>query len=218
MDLHDLNNIRWVMTTGIWVVITALAPAIIGSYGVTGHDLWLTCSLLGLGLLAVMIVVFARSPENVAEVNAVFDTTPLWVTALWAVPTIWLPMTSLVAALVIRRIRNLGGLRVRGNVVRGTAFQMRETRVPCDAEHPRHEVAVVLERRLVLQHLHEHVLHQILGRRAVARHPQAIPVDARVMALEQRREGRRAAAADLPHQFRVARFLHEMRSPCRVPG
>jgi hypothetical protein len=101
MELHDVNNIRWVMTTGIWVVITALAPAIIGSYGVNGHDLWLACSLLGLALLAVMIVVFGRSPENVAEVNAVLDTTPLWVTALWAVPTIWLPMASLVAALVL---------------------------------------------------------------------------------------------------------------------
>ena len=86
---------------------------------------------------------------------------------------------------------------------------MSEACIAADAEHPRHELAVVLERRFVLQHLHEYVLHQVFGGRAIARHPQAVAVQARVVALEQRRERRRAAAADLPHQFRVACFLHE---------
>jgi len=109
---------------------------------------------------------------------------------------------ALVVLLFVRFLgrRVLGGLR-RRQVVDGAALQMREARVARDAEHPRHELAVVLERRFVFQHLHEHVLYEILGRRAIARHTQAIAVDPRVMALEQRREGHGAAAADLPHQL-----------------
>jgi hypothetical protein len=101
MEVSDVNNIRWVMTTGIWVVITALAPTIIASYGLTGHELWLVCSLLALALLAIMILVFGRSPENVAEAKAEFATTPRLVLALSAGPTFWLPMVSLVLALVL---------------------------------------------------------------------------------------------------------------------
>jgi hypothetical protein len=86
-------------------------------------------------------------------------------------------------------------------VVARAALQVRKARISGDAEHPRHELAVILERGLVLQHLHEYVLDEILGRRAIAGHAQAIAVDPRVMTLEQRREGHGAAAADLPHQL-----------------
>lgn len=98
-EVSDVNNLRWVMTTGIWVVISALAPTIVASYGLGGRELWLVCSLLALALFAVMIVVFARTPENVAQVRVELATTPPIVTALWAAPTIWLPMISLVIAL-----------------------------------------------------------------------------------------------------------------------
>jgi hypothetical protein len=101
MEVSELNNIRWVMTTGIWVMIAALAPTIIGSYGITGHELWLVCSLLALALLAIAVLVFGRSPENVTEAKAEFAVTPRLVVVLSAGPTIWLPMVSLVLALVL---------------------------------------------------------------------------------------------------------------------
>jgi hypothetical protein len=101
MEVSELNNIRWVMTTGIWVMIAALAPTIIGTYGLTGHELWFVCSLLALALLAIAVLVFGRSPENVAEARAEFAVTPRLVVVLSMGPTIWLPMVSLVLALVL---------------------------------------------------------------------------------------------------------------------
>jgi Na+/melibiose symporter-like transporter len=97
MEVSEVNSIRWVVTTGIWVVITALAPPIVSNYGLTGHELWLVCSLLALALLAVMIVVFARTPENLAELEVNLAITPRLVTALVMGPRFWLPAASLVS-------------------------------------------------------------------------------------------------------------------------
>jgi hypothetical protein len=97
----EVNDMRWVMTTGIWVVISALAPIIIGSYGVAGHELWLVCSLMALTLLTVMIAVFARTPENLAELSANLATIPRTKIALVMGPTFWLPLALLALALVL---------------------------------------------------------------------------------------------------------------------
>ena len=35
MGASEINGIRWVVTTAIWVVIVALAPIIVSSYGLT---------------------------------------------------------------------------------------------------------------------------------------------------------------------------------------
>jgi hypothetical protein len=101
MEVGEINGIRWVMTTGIWVVIVALAPTIISSYGATGHGLWLLCSLLALAFLVVMIWVFARTPENQAELDHNLATVPRAKIALVMVPTFWLPLALLVLALVL---------------------------------------------------------------------------------------------------------------------
>jgi hypothetical protein len=101
MGVNDVNSIRWVVTTGIWVVIVALAPIIISSYGLIGHQLWLACSLLALALLVVMIVVFARTPENMAVLADNLATVPPALTALVMVPTFWLPLVLLVLALAL---------------------------------------------------------------------------------------------------------------------
>ena len=66
-----------------------------------GHQLWLACSLLALTLLAVMIVVFARTPENRADVVDTFATMPRLRIALVAGLTFWLPFVVLVLALVL---------------------------------------------------------------------------------------------------------------------
>jgi hypothetical protein len=101
IELSDFNGIRWVVTTGIWAVITALVPAIVGGYGVAGHELWLVSSLFGLALLAIMIAVFIRTPENVAQVEISLATLPRTMIVLVMAPTIWLPVVSLVVALVV---------------------------------------------------------------------------------------------------------------------
>jgi len=101
MQVSEVNDIRWVMTTGIWVVIVAIAPTVVSSYGATGHELWLVCGLLALTLLAVMILVFARTPENRAELAVNLETVPLRRIALVMGPTFWLPMVLLVLALVL---------------------------------------------------------------------------------------------------------------------
>ena len=80
MTTSEINAIRWVMTAGIWVLVVALAPAFIASYGLGGRELWLASSLLALGFLAIVLVVFARTPENRAEVQANVGRIP------WSVP------------------------------------------------------------------------------------------------------------------------------------
>jgi hypothetical protein len=39
MSTFELVQVRYVMMAGIWVVIAALAPTVVGSYGVAGHGL-----------------------------------------------------------------------------------------------------------------------------------------------------------------------------------
>ena len=101
MDASEINGIRWVVTTAIWVVIVALAPTIFSSYGLTGHELWLACSLLALALLLVMIIVFMRTPENLAVLADNLATVPPALTAMVMGPTFWLPMVLLVLVLAL---------------------------------------------------------------------------------------------------------------------
>ena len=100
-EASEVTGIRWVMSNAIWVVIAALIPILVSGYGVSSHELWLLCSLLALVLLAVMIVVNGRAPENLAEIAAKRVATK---PAMWAVvylPTIWLPLVLLVLALAL---------------------------------------------------------------------------------------------------------------------
>jgi hypothetical protein len=101
MQASEVNSIRWPVTIAIWVVIAALAPVFISSYGISGHQLWLVCSLLALALLVVMVVVFARTPENRADVAATFATAPWMKLALYAGLTFWLPFVLLLLALTL---------------------------------------------------------------------------------------------------------------------
>ena len=100
-EVGEVNSIRWVVTIAIWVVIVALAPVIISRYDIADRDLWLASSLLALALLAVMIVVFGRAPENQADVAATLATMPRARIALFAGLTFWLPFVLLVLALAL---------------------------------------------------------------------------------------------------------------------
>jgi hypothetical protein len=101
MTTSEINAIRWVMTAGIWVVVVALAPAFIASYGLGGRELWLVSGLLALAFLAVVLVVFARTPENRVEVQARLGTIPRRVIVLVMGSSFWLPLAGLVLALVL---------------------------------------------------------------------------------------------------------------------
>jgi hypothetical protein len=101
MAASEINAIRWVMTAGIWVIVVALAPAFIASYGVGGRDLWLVSGLLALGFLLIVLVVFARTPENRAEVQANVGRIPWRVMVVVMGSTFWLPLTGLVLALAL---------------------------------------------------------------------------------------------------------------------
>lgn len=98
---REVSELRWVMSTAIWVVIAALGPIFVSRYGVTGHEIWLACSLLALVLLVIMIVVNGRAPENLEEIAATFATTPRSQVVAVAAPTFWLPLAGLVLALVL---------------------------------------------------------------------------------------------------------------------
>ncbi len=63
-EAHEVTYIRSVVTLGIWVVGVALAPVIISRYGVSGHELWLVCSLLGLVLYLGLWIVNERTTES----------------------------------------------------------------------------------------------------------------------------------------------------------
>jgi hypothetical protein len=99
MQVGEINDIRWVVTTAIWVVIAALAPIVVSSYGATGHELWLGCSLLAIAFLAVMTAVFALTPENRAELADNLATTPRALIVAVMVPTFWVPFVLAVLAL-----------------------------------------------------------------------------------------------------------------------
>jgi hypothetical protein len=101
VEASEINTIRWPVTIAIWVVITALAPIFISSYGATGQGQWPVCSLLALALLVVMIVAYGRAPENRAEIAATLATVPQAKIALLAGLTIWLPLAILVLALAL---------------------------------------------------------------------------------------------------------------------
>ena len=62
-EAHEVTWIRWVVSLGVWVVIAAITPVIVSRYGVSGHELWLVCSLLGLVLFLGLWIVTERTTE-----------------------------------------------------------------------------------------------------------------------------------------------------------
>jgi hypothetical protein len=101
MATSEFNSIRWVVTIAIWVVIVALAPVIVSRYDIADHALWLACSLVALVLLAIMIVVYGRAPENRADVSETLAATPRVLLVVGAASTFWLPTATLVLALAL---------------------------------------------------------------------------------------------------------------------
>jgi hypothetical protein len=69
-DAHEVSYIRRVVSGAIWVVIAALAPVIVSRYDISGHEVWLVCSLLALVLWFGVWIVNERTPEMRKDVAA----------------------------------------------------------------------------------------------------------------------------------------------------
>jgi len=65
---HEVAYIRSVVWSALWVVVAALAPVIVSRYDITGHDLWLGCSLVALVLWLGLLIGDARTPESREDV------------------------------------------------------------------------------------------------------------------------------------------------------
>jgi len=62
-EAFELTYIRGVVEMGTQVVVAALVPVALSSYGITGHELWLLSSLVYLGLSWGIFAVSMRVPE-----------------------------------------------------------------------------------------------------------------------------------------------------------
>jgi hypothetical protein len=62
-DAHEVTYIRSVLIAAIWVVIAALTPVIVSRYEITGHALWMPCSLLALVLWLGLWIAGERTTE-----------------------------------------------------------------------------------------------------------------------------------------------------------
>jgi FtsH-binding integral membrane protein len=69
-NAHEVACIRSVVWAALWVVVAALAPVIVSRYGITGHELWLVCSLVALVLWLGLLLGDARTPEAREELAA----------------------------------------------------------------------------------------------------------------------------------------------------
>jgi hypothetical protein len=99
-DPAEVAFVGMVVWIGIQVVAGALAPVAISRFGVTGHALWLTCSVMVLALFWIVDELVKRlSPER----RAILDAMPRKVRArqeLIGVP-FWLPMNIALVLIVL---------------------------------------------------------------------------------------------------------------------
>jgi hypothetical protein len=63
IDFPQLGRLRGVVSIALVVIVAALIPVGISRYGVTGHVLWLTCSIIFLFLVWTQIFVSLRKSE-----------------------------------------------------------------------------------------------------------------------------------------------------------
>jgi hypothetical protein len=66
-EAHEVAYIRSVVWLGLWVVIAALAPVVVSRYDLTGHAVWLACSLIALALFVGGFILNRRTPEHRAD-------------------------------------------------------------------------------------------------------------------------------------------------------
>ena len=64
LNTSQIGQIRAVVSIGLVVMVAALIPIGMGHYGITGHNLWLLCSLVFLMLSWAVSIYSLQRPEN----------------------------------------------------------------------------------------------------------------------------------------------------------
>ena len=95
-EAHGITWIRWVVVMGVWVIIAGIAPVIVSRYGITGHELWLVCGVLGLVLYLGLWFMGERTTEA-REVSAAMSRTQ----AVVVVASMWAFTGPMIAALAL---------------------------------------------------------------------------------------------------------------------
>lgn len=83
IEASQLGRIRTVVTIGLEVIIAALVPVVLASYGISGHALWFVGSLIFLLLIWTVIILALRRPENRALVVSQTRTSPFYSAVFW---------------------------------------------------------------------------------------------------------------------------------------
>jgi hypothetical protein len=63
-EAYEVTYIRGVVWMGVVVVVAAIAPVVISGFGVTGHGLWVACSVCVVALFWGMRIMTIRTPEH----------------------------------------------------------------------------------------------------------------------------------------------------------
>ena len=82
-EVSQIGRIRAVVTIGLLVIIASLIPVLLSSYGLSGHKLWFTSSLLFLFLNLAVIILSVLRPENRVLMAAQSRANPLMAAFFW---------------------------------------------------------------------------------------------------------------------------------------
>lgn len=99
IEASQLGQIRAVVTTGLVVIVAALIPVGLSRYGVTGHNLWFSCSLVFLLLSWAVIVLALRRPENRELIISQTRASPVTAIFFWLLLEIPIQVPLLLAVL-----------------------------------------------------------------------------------------------------------------------
>ena len=63
-DAREVSYIRSVLILGVWVVVAGLAPATLGGYDLSSHEVWFLSSLIALASVVALWTAGFRTPES----------------------------------------------------------------------------------------------------------------------------------------------------------
>ncbi|MGD8683808.1 MAG: hypothetical protein PVG27_07660 [Chloroflexota bacterium] len=95
-DATDVWYLRWVLSIGVWVVVVALVPVVLGAYDIAERDVWFVCSLAALAGWVLASVGNDRAPETRQSIAAMSRAQMVRESAI-----IWLLWFPMVGALVL---------------------------------------------------------------------------------------------------------------------
>ncbi len=102
VEAAQLGQIRAVVTIGLVVMVAALIPIGLDSYGLKGRSLWFVSSALFLALSWAVIVLSLRRPENRQVTVAQARSSPLKAIFWWVLLELPVQITLLLAVFGVR--------------------------------------------------------------------------------------------------------------------